>query len=66
MGASGYTLDGFRSQTNNSDDYLSEISRIMLAEVEAAGLLDRLVLLDGADYAERYEQAKAAIERLLP
>lgn len=66
VGASGYTLDGFRSQTNNSDDYLGEISRIMLAEVEAAGLLDRLVLLDGAGYAERYEQAKAAIERLLP
>ncbi|WP_237225087.1 AAA family ATPase [Rothia nasisuis] len=65
VGAAGYTHDGFRSQTNNSDDYLGSISRIMLAEVRAAGLTGQLTVLDGKGYAERYEQAKAAIDRLL-
>lgn len=63
--AGSYVLDGFRSQTNNSDSYLVTISDRMLAEVERAGLTERLLVLDGPGYAERYEQAKTAIDMLL-
>lgn len=65
VGSANYTRDGFRSETNTSDHYLNDISQRMLQEVRSAGLTDRLVMLDGADYAERYEQAKAAIAALL-
>lgn len=60
-----YTDDGFRSQTNNTDAYLTEISDLMLAEVKAAGLEDKLIPLTGNGYAARYEQAKAAINAVL-
>lgn len=60
-----YTNDGFRSQTNNHDTYLTEISRRMLREVEQAGLSQKLVMLDAPGYAGRYEQAKDAINTLL-
>lgn len=60
-----YTDDGFRSQTNNHDVYLTDISRRMLREVEHAGLSHKLVMLDAPGYAGRYEQAKNAISTLL-
>ncbi|GAA1749057.1 AAA family ATPase [Rothia terrae] len=60
-----YTDDGFRSQTNNTDAYLTEISDLMLEEVKAAGLENKLVSLTGNGYAARYEQAKAAINAVL-
>ncbi|GAA4797417.1 hypothetical protein [Rothia endophytica] len=65
VGSANYTRDGFRSETNTSDHYLNDISQRMLHEVRLAGLTDRLVMLDGSDYAERYEQAKAAVSPLL-
>lgn len=64
VGAANYTLDGFRSETNSSDDYLTDISSRMLREIRSAGLEQKLVLLDGAGYAERYEQAKRAVGAL--
>lgn len=65
VGAASYTLDGFRSQTNNTDTYLTGISALMLEEVRAAGLEDRLVMLDAPGYDGRFAQAKAAINSLL-
>lgn len=65
VGATSYTLDGFRSQTNNTDSYLTGISALMLEEVRAAGLEDRLVMLDAPGYDGRFAQAKDAINRLL-
>ncbi|GGH65200.1 AAA family ATPase [Rothia aerolata] len=65
VSAGDYVRDGFRSETHNDDSYLTKISRLMLAEVEAAGLSDRLVMLSGTGYYDRYEQAKSALQALI-
>lgn len=64
-GAASYTLDGFRSQTNNTDSYLTGISALMLEEVRIAGLENRPVMLDAPGYDGRFTQAKDAINRPL-
>lgn len=56
---------GFRSPNNHSSSYLTEFSTRMLLELSAAGLSNKLVLLSGNDYGERYKQAKKAIQDIL-
>lgn len=65
VSASNYVNDGFRSQTFNSDDYLTTISNLMLDEMQKAGHGNKIFMLDGAGHGERYAQAKQAINRLL-
>lgn len=65
VSAKNYVNDGFRSQTFNSDDYLGQISNLMISEFVAAGHGDKIFMLDGATHGERYAQAKTAINKLL-